>query len=52
MSNMILITKRTSTKGAHEYKTFSVRIKNDIIKKIDEISVKTNRSRNEIISFF
>lgn len=32
------------------YKVFSVRVKNDIIDKLDEISEQTNRSRNELIN--
>ncbi|MDY3298805.1 ribbon-helix-helix protein, CopG family, partial [Selenomonas sp.] len=31
------------------YKTFSIRIREEIIDQIDEISKKTGRSRNELI---
>lgn len=32
------------------YKVFSVRIKNEVVDKLDEISEHTNRSRNELIN--
>lgn len=38
------------TRKNDEYDTFSIRIKNDTVKKLDEIANKTNRSRNEIIN--
>ena len=31
------------------YKTFSVRIREDVVQRIDEISAQTGRSRNELI---
>ena len=36
-------------KGEYRYRTFSVRIRSDIVKKLDELSFDTGRSRNEII---
>lgn len=36
-------------KGDDGYKTFSVRIREDIVQLIDEISVQTGCSRNELI---
>ena len=48
----IKITKRESLKGSDGYKTFSIRIKEDIVKELDEISSLTNRSRNELINVF
>lgn len=42
------ITKKP-LKGDDGYKTFSIRIKNEIIDEIDNISSLTNRSRNELI---
>ena len=36
-------------RGEDGYKTFSIRIKNEIVSNIDEISKKTNRTRNELI---
>ena len=39
-------------KGEDGYKTFSVRIKEDTVARLDKISAKTNRSRNELIGMF
>ncbi len=36
-------------KGEYGYKTFSVRIKSDIVEELDKLSFDTGRSRNEII---
>lgn len=39
-------------KGNEEYKVFSIRVKESTISRIDEISARTNRSRNELIGLF
>ena len=44
---MIIHPKRP--KGDDGYKTFSVRIREDVVQRIDEISAQTGRSRNELI---
>lgn len=44
-----LIINPKSPKGEDGYKTFSVRIKNEIVEEIEEISCSTRRSRNELI---
>lgn len=36
-------------KGEDGFKTFSVRIKDETVSKLDLLSEKTNRSRNELI---
>ena len=36
-------------KGEDGFKTFSVRIKDETVEKLDLLSSKTNRSRNELI---
>lgn len=36
-------------KGEDGFKTFSIRIREDVVSQIDKISSKTNRSRNELI---
>lgn len=46
MGNEIRIKK----KGDDGYKVVSVRMNVDLIEKLDNISFKTNRSRNEIIN--
>lgn len=52
MSSDNLIIKPKRPKGDDGYKVFSVRIKEDIIVKIEDISLKTGRSRNELIGIF
>ncbi len=44
--NIIKINK----KGEDGYKVISMRIKDGTLKKLDELSKKSNRSRNEIIN--
>ena len=48
MSNKLLINIK-HPKGEDGYKTFSVRLKNDVVEQLDKISFKTGRSRNELI---
>lgn len=45
-----LIINRKPIKGEDGYKTFSIRIKEETVKNLDELSIKTNRSRNELIN--
>ncbi len=45
-----LIIKKKPLKGDDGYKTFSIRIKEDTVSKLDNLSSKTNRSRNELIN--
>lgn len=49
MKNEQLIIRPKRAKGEDGYKVFSIRIKEEIVGKIDEISAKTGRSRNELI---
>lgn len=39
-------------KGEDGYRTFSVRIKEDTVARIEEVAAKTDRSRNELIGTF
>ena len=48
--NLVITPKRP--KGEDGYKVFSIRIKDEIVNKLDSVSVKTGRSRNEIIGLF
>ena len=43
-------TIKINKKGEDGYKVISVRIKENVLKKIDELSSKSNRSRNELIN--
>lgn len=46
------ISKKKKLKGEDGYKVFSVRIKDETIRSLEEISDKTGRSRNELINLF
>lgn len=50
MDKKLQITKKSNLKGDDGYKVFSVRIKDETVKRLDEISAETNRSRNELIN--
>ncbi len=50
MDKKLQITKKTNLKGDDGYKVFSVRVKDETVKRLDEISAETNRSRNELIN--
>ncbi len=45
-----LIINKKSLKGEDGYKTFSVRIKDETVAKLDRLAEETNRSRNELIN--
>ena len=48
--NEPLIIKKKNLKGEDGYKTFSVRIKDEIVVELNKLSEDTNRSRNELIN--
>ena len=52
MENERLVIKPRRPKGEDGYKVFSIRIKEDIVARIDDISTQTGHSRNELISTF
>lgn len=45
-----LVINKKGLKGEDGYKTFSVRIKDETVEKLDELSKESNRSRNELIN--
>lgn len=49
MSNEPLIIRPKRAKGDDGYKVFSVRIKEEAVRRLDELSAQTGRSRNELI---
>lgn len=49
MAEKLIISKK-SLKGEDGHKTFSVRMKDDIVARLDILAEKTNRSRNELIN--
>lgn len=48
--NKTLIIKKKPLKGEDGYKTFSIRVKDEIVAELDKLSSATNRSRNELIN--
>ncbi len=50
MEKSIKITKKTAKKGEDGYKVVSVRMRDELIDKLDRLSMETNRSRNELIN--
>lgn len=47
----IKITKKTARKGDDGHKIVSVRMRDELIARLDALSAATNRSRNELINF-
>lgn len=45
-----LIINKKSLKGEDGYKTFSIRIKDETVAKLDSLANETGRSRNELIN--
>ena len=45
-----LVINKKNLKGEDGYKTFSVRIKEETVNKLNNLSEETNRSRNELIN--
>ncbi len=45
-----LIINKKNLKGEDGYKTFSIRVKEETVAKLNEMSEETNRSRNELIN--
>ena len=50
MDGKITIQSLSKEKGDLGHKIISIRIKEELLKKIEDISSNTNRSRNEIIN--
>lgn len=49
MGNDDLVIKPKKPKGEDGYRVFSIRVKEEIVAQSDTISMKTGRSRNELI---
>ncbi len=49
MEDKLIINKK-NLKGEDGYKTFSIRIKEDTVVRLNRLSEETNRSRNELIN--
>lgn len=50
MAEEIRIKKKVSRRGDDGYKVVSVRMKDELIERLDNLSAQTNRSRNELIN--
>ena len=50
MTDVIKITKKSHRRGDDGYKVVSIRMKDELIARLDELSAKTNRSRNELVN--
>ncbi len=49
MKDKLIITKK-GVKGEDGYKVFSIRIKDELVEKLDQLAQQTNRSRNDLIN--
>ena len=47
MAEEIKIKKKIAKRGDDGYKVVSVRMKDELIERLDKLSAETNRSRNE-----
>ena len=47
---VIKIPKKSDIRGEDGYKIFSIRIRNETANALEELSIKSNRSRNELIN--
>ena len=50
MAEEIKIKKKAERRGDDGYKVVSVRMKEELIEQLDNLSAKANRSRNEVIN--
>ena len=50
MTEEIKIKKKLAKRGDDGYKIVSVRMKDELLEKLDKLSIDTNRSRNELIN--
>ena len=50
MAEEIKIKKKTAKRGDDGYKIVSVRMKDELLERLDKLSAATNRSRNELIN--
>ena len=50
MADEITIERKSSLRGDDEHKVISIRVKNELISRLDRIASEANRSRNEVIN--
>lgn len=52
MKNENLVIRPKRARGEDGYRVFSIRIREDIVARMDDISARTGHSRNELIGTF
>ena len=50
MAEVIKIKKKVTKQGDDGYKIISVRMKEELLERLEKLSVDSNRSRNELIN--
>ena len=50
MKKTIIITRKETKRGDDGHKIVSVRMRDELVEKLDELSNSANRSRNELIN--
>ncbi len=50
MAKEIRIKKKSDRRGEDGYRVVSVRMREEMLSRLDDLSFKTNRSRNELIN--
>ena len=50
MAKEIIIKRKTARRGDDGHKIISVRMRDDLVERLDELSAKTDRSLNEVIN--
>ena len=50
MAEEITIKRKNAKRGEDGYKIVSVRMKDELIERLEQLSADTNRSRNELIN--
>lgn len=50
MAEIIKITRKSAVRGDDGHKIISVRLTNEMIKRLDTLAGESNRSRNEVIN--
>ena len=50
MADEIRIKRKVARRGDDGYKVVSVRMRDELIARLDDLSAKTDRSRNELIN--
>lgn len=50
MDKKLVISKKPKLKGEDGHKVFSVRLRDDIVERLEKIVITTNRTRNDLIN--